>query len=81
MREEKIEAVKAWPEPQSIQNIQVFLSFTNFYRRFIKSFSKIAVSFILILKMTAILVSTRPAHIRADENEFSIDSGKGYRWW
>ncbi len=35
MEEEKIEAVKTWPEPQSVRDIQVFLGFANFYRRFI----------------------------------------------
>ena len=31
----RIEAVKQWPEPQLVQDIQVFLEFANFYRRFI----------------------------------------------
>ena len=35
MEEERIDAVKAWPEPKSIQDIQVFIGFTNFYRHFI----------------------------------------------
>ncbi len=43
MEEKKIEAVKAWPEPQSVRDIQVFLGFANFYKRFIRNFSKIAV--------------------------------------
>ena len=34
--------MKNWPEPKSIRDIQVFLGFANFYRRFIQSFSKIA---------------------------------------
>ena len=42
MEDEQIEAVKNWPEPKSIRDIQVFLGFANFYRRFIQSFSKIA---------------------------------------
>ncbi len=42
MEEERIEVVKAWPEPQSVRDIQVFFGFANFYRRFIKNFSKIA---------------------------------------
>ncbi len=42
MEEEKIEAVKTWPEPQSVRDIQVFLGFANFYRRFIRNFSRIA---------------------------------------
>ena len=35
MEEEKINAVKDWPEPKSICDIQVFLGFANFYRCFI----------------------------------------------
>ena len=32
---EQIEAVRNWPEPKSVQDIQVFIGFVNFYRRFI----------------------------------------------
>ena len=35
MEDKRIEAVKQWPEPQLVQDIQVFLGFANFYRRFI----------------------------------------------
>ena len=35
MEEERIDAVKAWPEPKLIRDIQVFIGFANFYRRFI----------------------------------------------
>ncbi len=38
MEEERIEAVRIWREPKSVMDIQVFLGFANFYRRFIKSF-------------------------------------------
>ncbi len=41
MEEEKIEAVKAWQESQSVRDIQVFLSFANFYRRFIQNFNRL----------------------------------------
>ena len=30
MEEKRIEAVKAWPKPKSIRDIQVFLKFANF---------------------------------------------------
>lgn len=52
MKEEKIEAVKTWSKPMSIKDIQVFLSFTNFYRRIIKNFSTIAPPLTLILQTT-----------------------------
>ena len=37
-----IESIKNWPEPQSIREIQAFIGFANFYRRFIRNFSAIA---------------------------------------
>ncbi len=52
IEEERIEAVKTWPEPQSIRDIQVFLGFANFYRRFIRNFSIIAVPLTLMLRIT-----------------------------
>ena len=41
IEDEKIKAVRNWPEPKSIQDIQVFIGFANFYRRFIQAFSRI----------------------------------------
>ena len=41
MKEERINAVKNWPEPKSICDIQIFLGFANFYQRFIQGFSRI----------------------------------------
>lgn len=35
MEDERIEAVKKWPEAKSVRDIQVFIGFINFYRRFI----------------------------------------------
>ena len=47
-----IEAVKDWPEPQLVRDIQVFLGFTNFYRSFIKNFSKITASLTSMLQIS-----------------------------
>ena len=52
MEDERIEAVRNWPEPKSVRDIQVFLGFANFYRRFIQGFSKIARLLILMLITT-----------------------------
>lgn len=38
----KIAAIDTWPKPNRVKDIQSFLGFCNFYRRFIKDFSKIA---------------------------------------
>jgi len=42
MSQEKVEAVLNWEEPRSISETQSFLGFANFYRRFIKDYSKVA---------------------------------------
>src|SRR6267154_926273 len=38
----KVEGVKAWPTPTCVKDIQAFMGFANFYRRFILGFSEIA---------------------------------------
>ena len=38
----RVESIVGWPEPTSVRDIQVFLGFTNFYRRFVKFYSKVA---------------------------------------
>ena len=52
MEDERIKAVKQWPKPKSVRDIQVFLGFVNFYRRFIQGFSYIAASLTSMLKTT-----------------------------
>ncbi|QRW12425.1 Retrotransposable element Tf2 protein [Ceratobasidium sp. AG-Ba] len=42
MEEEKIKAIMEWSAPRKIKEVQAFLGFVNFYRRFIAKFSKIA---------------------------------------
>ncbi len=50
IKEEKIKAVRDYLEPLLVKNIQVFLGFANFYRRFIRNFNKIATSLTSILQ-------------------------------
>ena len=52
MEAERIEVVRKWPEPKSVWDIQIFLGFANFYRRFIKSSNKIVVPLTSMLKTT-----------------------------
>jgi len=42
MQKEKVEGVLNWPAPRNIKEIQKFLGLTNYYRRFIKDFARIA---------------------------------------
>jgi hypothetical protein len=41
MDPKKIETIKNWPQPKTLKDIQAFLGFANFYRRFILGFSVI----------------------------------------
>ena len=39
---DKISCVKGWPIPKTVSEVQHFVGFTSFYRRFVKDFAKIA---------------------------------------
>jgi hypothetical protein len=38
----KVKAVRSWEMPKNLKDVQRFLGFANFYRRFIKNFSGVA---------------------------------------
>ena len=44
-----VDSIMEWPEPTSYREVQVFLGFANFYRRFIAKYSKIASPLMAIL--------------------------------
>lgn len=60
MEDERIHSVRDWPRPQCVRDVQVFIGFANFYRRFIRGFSKIA------RPLTAMLKSTGPRIPKSD---------------
>ena len=43
MCQDKVQVIKDWPTPTTIKELQAFLGFTNFYRRFIVDYSHVAV--------------------------------------
>jgi hypothetical protein len=43
MEPSKVQTIQDWPDPHKIKDIQSFLGFANFYRRFISDYSKIVV--------------------------------------
>ena len=52
IEDKKIKAVKNWPEPKSVWDVQAFIDFANFYRRFIRGFNRIAILLTSMLKTT-----------------------------
>ena len=41
MSQEKVDVIKSWNAPVNVKGVRKFLGFANYYRRFIKDFSKI----------------------------------------
>jgi hypothetical protein len=50
MDPQKVRAVKEWETPKNVKDLQCFLGFANFYRRFIKNYSKICSPMFDLLK-------------------------------
>lgn len=50
MDPERVATIREWPRPKSYREVQVFLGFANFYRRFIYGYSSIAAPLTGLLK-------------------------------
>jgi len=50
MQREKMEEVLSWPAPKNVKEVQKFLGLANYYRRFIKDFTKIAASLHVLVR-------------------------------
>jgi hypothetical protein len=50
MKFDKVQTIQDWPEPCTFREVQVFLSFANFYQRFINGYSRITVPLTAMLK-------------------------------
>lgn len=48
----KTDAVRKWPTPKSVKEVQQFLGFANFYRKFIRNFSSVAAPISALTKKT-----------------------------
>ena len=63
----KVEAITSWPTPESVHDVRVFLGLANFYRRFIKNFSKVATPMTALLKKNRRFRWTQEAQSSFDE--------------
>ncbi|KAI2653118.1 Transposon Tf2-6 polyprotein [Labeo rohita] len=67
MDESKVTAVRDWPRPKTLKELQRFLGFSNFYRRFIRSFSSVASPLTSMIKKGDTRLSWSPVAIQAFE--------------
>lgn len=50
MDQRKVDAIRKWPQPTAIKDLQCFQGFGNFYRRFISNFSLISTPLTTLLR-------------------------------
>ena len=63
MGDKKVKAIREWPEPRNLKEVQAFLGFANFYQRFIQGYSQICT---LLTKMTK---KEQPFHWECKQRE------------
>lgn len=42
MAEDKLSSILDWPVPRKVKDVQSFLGFVSFYRKFVRSFASIS---------------------------------------
>lgn len=70
MASDKIKTIQDWPEPRKVKDVQSFLGFANFYRRFIYNYSDIVVPLTRLTRKGTIFAFTdlaREAFVRLKE--------------
>ncbi|KAL0173013.1 hypothetical protein M9458_033324, partial [Cirrhinus mrigala] len=65
MDKSKIQAVTEWPLPKTVKELQRFLGFTNFYRRFIRNYSSISAPLTSLLRDKPTKLMWSPAAVKA----------------
>ncbi len=65
MDDNKVRAVVYCPQPCTVKELQRFLGFVNFYRRFIKNFSSVAAPLTSMTRQNASLLTWSPEALQA----------------
>lgn len=64
---EKIQAVVEWSRPTTLKQLQQFLGFANFYRRFIKNYSRMEAPLTRLISTSAQFIWTESAFTKLKE--------------
>ena len=67
MNNDKVKAVLEWPKPTSVQEVQAFLGFANYYRKFIWNFEQLALPITNLVKKDQPFSWTQPAQEAFDQ--------------
>ncbi|KAL0173996.1 hypothetical protein M9458_029964, partial [Cirrhinus mrigala] len=65
MDDSKVNAVRDWPRPKTLKELQRFLGFSNFYRRFIRNFSTVAAPLTSMVKRGKVRLTWSPDAVQA----------------
>ncbi|KAI2646606.1 Transposon Tf2-6 polyprotein [Labeo rohita] len=65
MDDTKVTAVRNWPRPKTLKELQRFLGFSNFYRRFIRHFSTLAAPLTSMVKKGETRLNWSPDALQA----------------
>ncbi len=74
MDDKKVQSILNWPQPKTVKELQRFLGFANFYRRFIRNFNTIAAPLTSLLRggeTTTGLVTISSAHFPSTQGSAS----------
>lgn len=66
MEESRVDAIRTWLEPRCVRDVQVFIGFANFYKRFIEGFSKKTALLTSLIKNPAVKQSRKLAAVKND---------------
>ena len=69
MEASRVQSIKDWPAPKTHKDVQIFLGFANFYRRFIQGFARIAGGLTALLKGGQRGKFTTPFHLTPEGEE------------
>ncbi|SDA02660.1 BZ3500_MvSof-1268-A1-R1_Chr7-2g09543 [Microbotryum saponariae] len=73
MSPSKVDSITSWPAPTTLKELQQFLGFANFYRRFIQGYSRIISPLTRLLKKGAVFDSLALAAFNRLKSLFASD--------